>query len=164
MSRRWALWERVPAPDVDEPERDQMVRWRLIQTPWFGICVHRINTADHARPIPHTHPWPFVSLVVAGGYTEELERRDRVGRLRRRRAWLRRVGSLRFMRAADAHTITGLRRSPTWTVVVVGRLRPAPSWGYWDNYVFTPWNEHPYAERFAAALAARKTIETRSST
>jgi hypothetical protein len=96
-----------------------------------------------------------MSLIVRGSYFEDLERRDRAGRLRHRGAWLRRVGSLRLMRATDAHTITALRRSPTWTVVVAGRRRPEPSWGYWDHNVFTPWNEHPYAERFAAAVAAR---------
>jgi hypothetical protein len=50
----------------------------------------------------------------------------------------------------DAHAITALRRSPTWTVAVVGRRRPEPSWGFWDNYDFIPWSEHPEAGALAA--------------
>ena len=165
MSRRWALFERVPAPDVDHRERDQMVRWRVMQTPWFGIAVHRINSPDDARP-PHTHPWPFVSLVVRGGYDEKVERhcRNRKSGLIRSSERTRRAGSVHLVRTIDAHTITTLRRSPTWTLVLVGRRRPEPSWGYWDDYQFTPWDEHPSAERFAAALAARNPTETRTST
>jgi hypothetical protein len=157
MSTKWALFERAAAPDVDNPDEDYMVRLRLVQTPWFGICIHRINTPDNARPIPHTHPWWFASFILRGGYTECFERRDRTGRLLRhwpRRS--RRAGRAHVVRASDAHTITHLHRSPTWTLVLVGRRRPEPSWGYWDRDSFTPWDEHPYAERFAAALAARR--------
>jgi hypothetical protein len=157
MSSRWAVLERAEAPDVDNPTEDYMVRWRLVQTPWFGVYVHRINTADTARPLPHTHPWWFVSLIVAGGYSEVYERRDRTGRLRRR--WphrRRRLGAIHLVRSTDAHTITQLHRSPSYTIAVAGRRRAEPSWGYWDGDHFIAWDQHPYANAFAAALASRR--------
>jgi hypothetical protein len=156
MGARWALCERMAAPDVDNPTEDHMIRWRLVQTPWFGVYLHRINTPDDARPIPHTHPWPFLSLILRGGYLENLERRDSTGRIRRR--WperSRRAGTVHFVRATDAHAITTLHRTPTYTLVLAGRRRPEPSWGYWDADRFTPWDEHPYAGQFAAALTYR---------
>lgn len=157
MGRRWALFERAPAPDVSAPERDWMVRWRLVQTPWFGIYVHRINGPDDTRP-PHTHPWPFVSLVIRGGYHENIEHRDRTGRLRRRQVdRIRHPGSVHLMRATVAHRITVLRRSPTWTLVLVGRRRAEPSWGYWEHDQLTPWEDHASAVRFTAARCGTTT-------
>jgi hypothetical protein len=160
MSRTWALFERVAAPDVNNPAQDHMVRYRLVQTPWFGLYLHRLNTPDDARPIPHTHPWSFVSLVLRGGYTEDVERRDHTGR---REMWWNttwRTGTIHRLRATDAHKITKLRRSPTWTLLLVGPRRPEPAWGYWDRNRFTPWNEHPYSEEFMTAQAARATART----
>jgi hypothetical protein len=157
VSRRWALMERVDAPDVQDPERDFMVRHRLVQSPWFGIYLHRLNTPDR-RDTLHDHPWPFLSIVLRGGYTEEIGIRARgrggviVGR--RFRSW--RAGSVHWMRKTDAHTIYDLRRSPTWTLVLVGRRRPEPSWGYWEGDRWVPHDRHPHAAEFAAALAARQ--------
>jgi hypothetical protein len=156
VSERWAFFERVVAPDVNRPAEDHMVRLRVVQTPWFGVYLHRILTPDDARPTPHTHPWAFVSLILWGGYVERFERRDSAGRLRRRQpSRRRRAGTIHLVRATDAHTITELRRSPTYTIVLAGRRRPEPSWGYWDDDGFTPWGEHPYAKPFADALAGR---------
>jgi hypothetical protein len=157
MSHRWALMERVEAPDVENPTRTFMVRWRLVQTPWFGLYVHRLNAPDR-RTTLHDHPWPFVSFVLRGGYTEEIGiRAGRRGRGpvvgRRLRSWG--PGSVHRMRRTDAHTITWLHRTPTWTLVLVGRRATDPGWGYWDETGWTPHDRHPHGVEFAAAHAAR---------
>jgi hypothetical protein len=152
VSQRWALMERVDAPD-----NDNLNRWRLIQTPWGGIYLHRINTPDR-HPTLHDHPWPFVSLIVWGGYKELIgERADGTpdGPItgRRFRGWRR--GSIHLMRKTDAHTITHVAPH-TWTLLLVGRRKPEPIWGYWDESGFTPWDEHPHGDEFRAAMAARE--------
>jgi hypothetical protein len=153
--------ERVDAPDYDQPHENYMTRWRVIAVPWFGLYVHRLDKPD-PRPTLHDHPWPFLSLILRGGYTEEVGVRSEgessspvVGR--RSRSW--RHGSSHRLRKSDAHTITGLRRTPTWTLVLVGRrARPEPSWGYWDEEGWIPFDRHPHAADFAAAEAARRRI------
>jgi hypothetical protein len=155
VSRRWALLQRVRAVDVDNPTEDYMVRWRLIQTPCFGIYLHRINTPDR-RSTLHDHPWPFVTIVLRGGYTEDHGVRP-AGRgpvyEREERSWPAR--SVHYMRPDKAHTITALHRSPTWTLVFAGRREPEPSWGYADETGWTPFNEHPHGAEFLGAQAAR---------
>ena len=34
-----------------------------------GLAVHHLPVADQ-RETPHGHPWPFVSIILSGGYTE----------------------------------------------------------------------------------------------
>jgi hypothetical protein len=153
MSRRWAFMERTDAPDYDHPERNYLTRWRIVQTPWFGLYVHRIDGPD-PRSTLHDHPWPFVTLVLKGGYAEDLGvRATRGGPITRRRPRAWRRGSIHRMRKTDAHTITSVT---TWTLVLTGRRRPEPAWGYWDNAGFTLWGQHPHAAEFAEALKRRE--------
>jgi hypothetical protein len=148
MSRHWALFESVPAPTSYHPAEGHIDRWWLVRTPRFGICVQRINAPRDSGPSLHTHSRPRITLVVRGGYEEKIERHYPSGLIRFGDR-TRRPGSLHRMRTIDAHTIPALRRCPTWTVALVGRRQPHPSWGYWDNHDFTPWNEHPEAAVFA---------------
>jgi hypothetical protein len=170
MRRRgqaWGFLERVDAPDYDQPNENYLTRWRLISTPWFGLYVHRIDKPD-PRPTLHDHPWPFVTFVLKGGYTEDFGIRamrggDKTGPIVKRvsRSWRR--GSVHRMRKTDAHTITSAI-APTWTLLVVGRRRQDPSWGYWDedgDYGWTPFDQHPHAAEFAAAKAARQLKDDR---
>jgi hypothetical protein len=46
-------------------------RWRIFWTPWFAIYIHRILRSDEDLH-PHSHPWKFISLILFGGYNEEL--------------------------------------------------------------------------------------------
>lgn len=50
-------------------------RYRLFWTPWFALYIHRIYKADE-DPYPHSHPWNFISLILNGGYIEELWRQE----------------------------------------------------------------------------------------
>jgi hypothetical protein len=156
----WALWDRFDAPDYEHPERVYRTRWRIVQTPWFGMYLHRHNAHD-PRDTLHDHPWPLLSIVLRGGYKERVGVPDPDGRMTvccSDRTW--RAGSIHWMRHTDAHTIYKLLRSPTWTLLLVGRRQPEPSWGYWDNGQWVPHDQHPHARDFAAALAARQARRT----
>lgn len=166
MTKRWALVERVDVPDSNNPSELFMVRWRVVQTPWCGLYVHRIDKPD-PRETLHDHPWPFTSLVLRGGYQERfgLREKGRFGiRLGGRRRgpitdvmWrMHRWGSVHWMRKTDVHAIVSLRRSPTWTLVLVGRRRPEPSWGYVEGSEWIPHDQHRHAAELDAALAARQ--------
>lgn len=101
-----------------------LVRWRLLQTPWFAVYLHHILRSDDDRAL-HDHPWSFASVILAGGYFEHTPR----GRF-----W-RQPGSIILHRAEELHRIElGPSRAaiggtlPAWTLVFCGRRRRP--WGF----------------------------------
>lgn len=151
-SPNWAFMERFEVPDYDHPERIYLTRWRLIQTPWFGIYLHRFDGPD-PRPTLHDHPWPFLSIILRGGYDERVRTEpDASG------YWETYLRPIRWFNAKSAlglHSIRRLHRNPTWTLMLVGRRQRV--WGYLDDDgTWTPFDQHPHAAEFDAAMAARK--------
>lgn len=151
----WALMSKFEIPNFDE-EGNYLTRWRVIQTPWFGLYLHRIDTPD-SRPTLHDHPWDFTALVLRGGYIERrLNTRTMTVDEDRKIRWVNR------MRTHDYHAITRLRRVPTWTLVVVGKRRR--TWGYLEpdvlgvrgEWVWTEFDKHPHNEEFMAAMTRRR--------
>jgi len=144
-SPRWGFMERFELPDYDDPTRNYLTRLRVVQTPWFGVYLHRMDGPD-PRPTLHDHPWPFVSFVLRGGYTERIAYGETDGVA---------VTRVNVKRAQDVHSITRLHRTPTWTLMLVGRRRRV--WGYLDqDGTWTRFDRHPHADEFAAALATRQ--------
>lgn len=144
MSRRWALMERFDVPSVDHPAELHFSRLRIVQTPWFGAYLHRFDNPD-VRQL-HDHPWPFVSFILRGGYEEVRAYGHAPVRVR----WYN------VKRSTDLHYIAKLLHRPTWTLIFVGpRVR---TWGYVDpDGTWTQFDQHPNAEKFDAAIAARAT-------
>lgn len=54
---------------IGAPENPLLVRYSLFRCEAFGIFLHHMLRSDHERAL-HDHPWPFVSVVLRGGYTE----------------------------------------------------------------------------------------------
>lgn len=139
---RWAAFKRLDIPDFEHPERTYLRRWRLIETPWFGIKLHHILLPDGDRAF-HDHPWSFVSLILKGGYTEETPRSlpGRPGLLRGPGACIfrRRPGSLHRLAAEDLHRITELHGS-CWTLVINGPRRR--EWGFVADGTWTDWRTY----------------------
>lgn len=67
MSKQWAALrvEKI----CNERGETYLKRYRLIETPWFRIYLHRIYLSDNDRDF-HDHPWSFVSFILQGGYIE----------------------------------------------------------------------------------------------
>lgn len=153
-SPRWAFMEKFEVPSFDEPEVNYLTRWRIIQTPWFGVYLHRFDRPD-SRPTLHDHPWSFVSIVLRGG--GYIERRG-IDQVRRRVRWVN------ALRATDMHYIESLASPVVWTLVLVGRRRR--EWGYIDqrrwagedavSYRWTRFDYHRHAFEFDRAMARRE--------
>src|SRR5213075_3275158 len=124
----WAFMDRFDAPNYDD-DGTYLTRWRVLQTPWFGIYVHRYQGPD-PRATLHDHPWPFLSFILRGGYVER--RLDPATMTVDERRY---VHPFNYLRATDAHSIIGLLRDPTWTLLLVGRR--VRTWGYWEPPVPT---------------------------
>ena len=113
---RWALLDHKIIMDLEHPTEVYLSRWRLIQTPWFGVLLHRIYKPDWAREL-HNHPWSFMSLVLTGGYTEECKRNgNNPTEVRRGRL------SVSRRTKQDFHRISELRGTVR-TLVLVGCRR-----------------------------------------
>lgn len=157
-SSPWAFMERFEIPNFDQPDVDYLVRWRLVQTPWGSLYLHRMNTPD-SRPTFHDHPWAFCSIVLRGGYWEQRLLGDKTVR----RRCVRRVN---VMRRDDAHYVESLLRVPTWTFLFVGARRR--TWGYWrpvsnieclndlSRWTWTPFDRDEHQDEFDAIKAARR--------
>lgn len=103
-------------------------RIRLVQTPCFAVYLHRFDGPD-PRPELHDHPWPFVTMVIKGGYHELRKTigREQTTHMEHRRAWRPRV-----MRLTEAHTIVMLDKAGTRSIVVCGRRQR--EWGFYTEF------------------------------
>lgn len=120
-----ARWQFMSRFNIKRGSDTYMERLRVIQTPLFGIYLHKFLRPDYDQ-FAHDHPWTFLSIVLRGGYTEM--RRDKyTGELVPRKVggWRR----FNLMRRDDAHFISELSRTPTWSLVFVGRRKR--SWGFY---------------------------------
>ena len=125
----------------------------------FGIYLHRIVDEDPGRDL-HDHPWPFVTLILSGGYTEEradarlaplyaavAEQSDGLapgvtsarGHERSWRRW-----SIHRIRMTDAHRITSAQPN-TWTLVFRGRK--SRRWGFYLPTGYVDQERYDYAAR-----------------
>ncbi len=145
-SPRWAILEGFKVPDIEDPSKDYLWRLRILQTPLFGIYLHKLCGPD-ARSELHNHPWPFVSVILKGGYVEFIP-----GPYYAKSRHVRRVNVKRFNNSY--HWIAELDRTPTWTLVFVGRRRRV--WGYLDqNGNYTDFDKHEFNDKFVDALEKR---------
>lgn len=118
----WAFIRRLAVPGRRGVYLDRL---RIIQTPWFAIWLHRLGEPDRDRHL-HDHPRPFVSLVLRGGYVEELPWPSTLSGTCG--GYTSHVRWLNIKRATDLHRIVSLDRTPTWTLVFCGPLRRR--WGF----------------------------------
>ncbi len=123
-----------------------IVRWRLIQTPLFAVYLHHILRSDDDRDL-HDHPWPFVSLILRGGYWEWTPRAeckllpDTPCQCNTEpvRTW-HGPGSVLVHRGADQHRLELPEGKTTWTLVFCGRR--GREWGFQTDDGWLPWREY----------------------
>jgi hypothetical protein len=173
----WAVLTRFDIPNMDTDDL-YLTRWRIVQTPWAALYLHRITTPD-SHPTLHDHPWSFLAIVLRGGYVERrLNPRTMEVDEHHRVRWVNR------MRTHDFHAITSLSRNPTWTLLFVGARRRTwgylePRWsGHWEQkqpgdhpywlwtdrpyWRWTQFDKHSHAREFDAAMDRRSGVSPES--
>jgi hypothetical protein len=110
-----------------------MRRWRVGPKWFLGLRLHHIVRSD-ADPELHDHPFSFATLILRGGYTEQLAdgTRTRHG-----------PGSVLFRSAEVLHRLD--LDKPAWTVVLRGPIRR--SWGFMTRIGWMPWQRFVDAKR-----------------
>lgn len=104
-----------------------LVRWNIFQCPWFTIKLHKILKSDDA--CLHDHPWPFMSIILKGGYVEHVEK-DGVKSSR-----IYHPFNILFRRAEHRHRLE--IHQTCWTfVITLNRVR---QWGFWTKSGWVEW-------------------------
>lgn len=122
--RRWGFMQTFIIGRQDNP---MITRLRLIQTPLGGIYVHFIYREDLDRD-PHDHPWNFASLILRGGYTEELHKNPHTGRAGAEQASYERWSFHKFP-LHHAHRIRHVEPGTATLMFVGPKCR---TWGFYD--------------------------------
>ncbi len=108
----------------------------VLQRLGIAARLHCILRSDDGRD-PHDHPWPYVTVILSGGYTEH--RYDEHGSLLSSK-W-HGPGSVLFRRAADWHRLELLPGQLTWTLFITGAKQQG--WGFLTAPgEKTPWHEY----------------------
>lgn len=125
-------WSKIP----------YLTRWALhgdTHTDGRRVFLHRFQRSDADEM--HDHPWPFKSLVLAGGYWEITPAAGwRNGNGPTKRRWYG-PGSILNRPARWIHRVEIPDGCESWTLVMPGlKVR---SWGFWcPNVGFLPWRQH----------------------
>lgn len=124
-------------------------RFILFRCRWFGVYLHRFVGSDDE--CLHCHPWPFISIILRGGYFEHVGHgwreewgSGRYGWAEVKRRWHGPLSML-FRRAEHAHRIelAGDGR-PTWSLVLIGPRRR--SWVFFTRLGWLRWTVYRYVE------------------
>lgn len=124
---RLPFWKHIV--DLDSPTDLYLSRLMLIKTRWFGLYFHIIRRPDYAR-CEHDHPWPFITLILRGGYEEEVSGKR----------FTRRVGYVGYRARNFEHRITKLLGATAWTLVLRGPDHV--SWGFRTVLGKVPWQQY----------------------
>jgi len=127
-------WERI---DRHEGEF-YLQRLRVVACRWFGVYVHWFHASDDDSL--HDHPWPFLTLILRGGYWEHTPGPGDSVRTR----WYR-PGRIRFCPARWLHRIEIDPARKPLTVVIRGRH--VRRWGFQTPSGWIPWPEYKDRKR-----------------
>lgn len=136
-----------------------LTRWRIVQTPWFRIFIHRLDASDPGVDL-HDHPWAFASFILKGGYDEERiktkhavawakfaedNQRMYADHIDRGHVHFRQRFRLNVMRRDECHRISVLLREPTWTLVFAWGRKT--EWGFFLPTGYVPHFDYDYVVR-----------------
>lgn len=110
---------------------------------WGNVYLHHFHSSDQGDEL-HNHPWKWgVSLIMAGGYSEEYCSQTIPGLVMRREKGF---GKLNFIKADDFHRVDLHDETKgAWTLFFAGPR--TGEWGFWDRHTqtFKSWRENPEA-------------------
>lgn len=116
-------------------------KWYRNPLVWFcqllgvSVRVHHILSSDKGRDF-HDHPWPFVTIILKGGYFEYRPVYDRSGLYKGAGVQWHGAGSILYRPAKAWHRLTlrndffgwGEGDDSTWTLFIMGPYQQ--KWGF----------------------------------
>lgn len=95
-----------------------------------AIYLHVMYRQDRDR-CHHDHPWPFLTIVLWGGYDEEVTVHETLFTPGEKYTRRNRPGTVRYNRATHTHRVSNLPKGRCYTLVFRGRK--ARTWGFWSG-------------------------------
>src|SRR4051812_22430756 len=99
----------------------------------WALMLHKMHRPDDDT-CHHDHPWSFITLVLRGGYEEEITQPD--GRVL---VQMNRPGVLMYRSAEHTHRISALPKGTCHTLVL--RMKKRRHWGFHTPNGFVGWRE-----------------------
>lgn len=115
-----------------EPDAYLRRWWIIPRNRWFNIYLHQFLRSDDDRAL-HDHPWPNLSILLVGSYTEHT---ISAGGVNVRKVYPQ--GSFKFRRATAAHRVE-LHDGPSWSLFITGPV--IREWGFHCPHGWRPWRE-----------------------
>ncbi len=113
-----------------ETGRVYLERWNFDFLGLFSIKLHRIH--DHGIvPWPHDHPWHFATVLLCGGYVEEIHHEDGTTTTKEQTA-----PAILFRKASHRHRVIRTIGKQLSLVFCSPRMR---HWGYWVDGKWIWW-------------------------
>jgi hypothetical protein len=150
--------------------QDYMHRYYLFlkDRKWFpfNVVLHKVVKSDD--PIFHDHPWPYMTIVLKGGYYEHTPLFNEKGQKFAEFSRWRGPGSVIIRKANDYHWLELDDNNPTTTLFFMGPQQR--DWGFLINKTKTrqQWIQHEhylnnykdYHDRYVApkAIATKKKL------
>lgn len=99
----------------------------------YALMLHQMHLPD-GDYCHHDHPWSFWTLVLKGGYWEDVTLKNGTVKTR----W-NGPGTILYRPAEHTHRIRWLPEGECWTLVF--RFPKRRSWGFHTSQGFVPWRD-----------------------
>lgn len=132
----------------------------------INVTLHKIVKSDD--PIFHDHPWPYLTIILKGGYYEHTPFYNNEGMMIGELSRWRGPGSFIWRKAKEFHWLELDANQPVTTLFfmgpqqrdwgfLVGRTKTKRRWIQWENYL-TNYKEYhqKYIEPKVQAMSRKK--------
>ncbi len=104
----------------------------------WALMLHKMHRPDD-DDCHHDHPWSFLTLILYGGYVEQVTRKCGLEDCKLSHVITRhnRPGMLLFRRAEHTHRIHSLPSGHCWTLVL--RFKKSRPWGFVTKLGWVAW-------------------------
>jgi hypothetical protein len=130
--KRYMLGRKIMVPINDTP--GMPIGWMGgIQSEIENIYLHEFIRSD--KDDPHNHPWPNVTVLIRGWYSERIFTDDGIekGEVNRH------PGDIVIRKASDVHAIT-YTSDNCLSLFITGRKET--EWGFWQDNKFIHWENY----------------------
>jgi hypothetical protein len=112
-----------------------MSRYWLLgrKTSRWALMLHKMHRPDDDA-CHHDHPWSFWTVILKGGYLEQVTMPDGTVKMRHNRP-----GMILYRKAEHTHRIHSLPKGSCWTLV--WRFKKRRSWGFLTRVGWVGWME-----------------------
>lgn len=131
-----------------------LYRWHVSQrNPQANVYLHLQVANDPERPL-HDHPWDNMSVILAGGYDELLQKAPDLDGPQSKLA--RNKGDVVFRQAEEAHRLF-LPSGTAYTLTLFSTGPHRRSWGFWLEHPERRWID---AEECIATMPDGRSVWT----